>query len=75
MKLYFQVFTGEGNFYVSDNNAGDAILHQVAHDDPKAKVVVIDRDTHEALGRTRLLRKYLVENHRLLTLSIKQGAA
>jgi len=59
MALYFHVFTKQGNFYVSDTNAGDDVLYQVAHDDPSAEVIIKDRDTEEVVIDKQLLSEYL----------------
>jgi len=59
MTFYYHVFTKQGNFYVSDNNAGDDVLNQAAHDDPNATVIIKDRDTDEIVIGEQLLRDYL----------------
>jgi len=61
MKFYCHVFSKQGDFYVSDSNAGDDVLYQVARDDPSATVIIKDRDTDEVVISEQLLSEYLKE--------------
>jgi hypothetical protein len=59
MQLFIHVFTKDGDFYVSDNNAGDDILEQLVRANSETEVIVKDRDTHEALTDRKLLSEFL----------------
>ena len=59
MQLFIHVFTKDGDFYVSDNAAGDAILERLVRTNPETEVIVKDRDTEEPLTTRQPLSEFL----------------
>jgi len=50
LKVSYLVATPDGSLCVSDNNAGDAVLAQLAQQYPRATVIIKDRQSDEALS-------------------------
>ena len=72
LKLYFHVFTPDGDLYVSDSGDGDRALQALVTQYPDATVIPKGRDTGEALDDEMPLLRLLQQERGLVSIRVER---
>ena len=74
LTIYYHVYTPDRELMVSDSQAGDWVLSQLASQYTDATVTVNDRDTGEALTEAMPLKELLKVKDGLVAISLAKRA-